>query len=103
MKVSAQVLGLTSVLILVMALGVAVGETPLSLAQYARGFRPHDPIADVLWNIRAHTIEIVRFVEGHDRDAVGLQPPHGRQLALKPLNSPSSKVRDSTSGSLQGA
>ena len=53
MKIPAQVLGLALVLILVMALGVAIGETPLSLAQYARSLRPHDPIAEVLWSIRA--------------------------------------------------
>ena len=84
MRISAQVLGLTLVLVLVMALGVAVGETPLSLAQYGRSFRPHDPIAEVLWSIRAPRVAAAALVGA----ALGLSGAVMQGLLRNPLADP---------------
>ena len=53
MRISAQVYMLAVILLVAIAFGVALGETPLTLRQYAEALRPGGAVGEVIWSIRA--------------------------------------------------
>jgi iron complex transport system permease protein len=83
MRIGGQGLGLTGLLLLILALSVAFGETPLSLAQYAQGLRA-GPVAEVLWSIRAPRALAAALVGA----ALGLSGAVMQGLLRNPLADP---------------
>jgi iron complex transport system permease protein len=53
MRISPQNTVLAIILLVLLICAIALGETPLSLGQYAQALHPGGPIAEVLWGIRA--------------------------------------------------
>jgi iron complex transport system permease protein len=67
------------------ALAVALGETPLSLAQYAQGLtHPASPPGEVLWTIRAPRVAVAALVGA----ALGLAGATMQGLLRNPLADP---------------
>jgi iron complex transport system permease protein len=81
---SAQILGLTAFLVILMMLAIALGETPLSLDQYAHAFRPGSPVVEVLWTIRAPRVGAAALVGA----ALGLSGAVMQGLLRNPLADP---------------
>ncbi len=67
-----------------MALAVALGETPLSLGQYADALRPGSPVGEVLWSIRAPRVVAAALVGA----ALGLSGAVMQGLLRNPLADP---------------
>jgi iron complex transport system permease protein len=83
-KISAQIIGLTIFLATVMMLAIALGETPLSLRQYADALRPGSPAGEVLWSIRAPRVVAAALVGA----ALGLSGAVMQGLLRNPLADP---------------
>jgi iron complex transport system permease protein len=83
-KISAQLLGLTALLVVVMTIAVGLGETPLSPTQYADAFRPGSPVGEVLWSIRAPRVVAAALVGA----ALGLSGAVMQGLLRNPLADP---------------
>ena len=84
MRISAQSAGLTGVLVIVMMLAIALGETPLSLHQYATALRPGSAVGEVLWSIRAPRVGAAALVGA----ALGLSGAVMQGLLRNPLADP---------------
>lgn len=69
---------------LVLILAVALGETPLTAAQYAAAFRPGSPESEVLWSLRAPRAACAVLVGG----ALGLAGATMQGLLRNPLADP---------------
>jgi iron complex transport system permease protein len=67
-----------------MAFAIALGETPLSLAQYADAFRPGSSAGEVLWSIRAPRVGAAALVGA----ALGLSGAVMQGLLRNPLADP---------------
>jgi iron complex transport system permease protein len=83
-KISAQLIALTILLAAIMALAIALGETPLGLNQYADAFRPGSPVGEVLWSIRAPRVCAAALVGA----ALGLSGAVMQGLLRNPLADP---------------
>ena len=81
---SRQAIVLTGIFILVVALAVGLGETPLSLAQFAEAWRPGSPAGEVLWSIRAPRTACAALVGA----ALGLSGAVMQGLLRNPLADP---------------
>jgi iron complex transport system permease protein len=84
MRLPAQTAGLTGGLLLALAFAVALGETPLRLAQYAAAFRPGTAAGEVLWGIRAPRAAAAALVGA----ALGLSGAVMQGLLRNPLADP---------------
>ena len=71
-------------LVIIVVLAIALGETPLSRAQYADAFRPGSPAAEVLWSIRAPRVGAAALVGA----ALGLSGAVMQGLLRNPLADP---------------
>jgi iron complex transport system permease protein len=67
-----------------MACGTALGETPLSLRQYAEALRPGGAVAEVIWSIRAPRVCAAALVGA----ALGLSGAVMQGLLRNPLADP---------------
>jgi iron complex transport system permease protein len=83
-RISAQIIGLTVFLVVVMMLAIALGETPLSLQQYADALGPGSPVGEVLWSIRAPRVGAAALVGA----ALGLSGAVMQGLLRNPLADP---------------
>lgn len=83
MRISPQLLGLAAILVLVSVIAIALGETGLSLAQYAQAFQP-GPVAEVLWSIRAPRVAAAALTGA----ALGLSGAVMQGLLRNPLADP---------------
>jgi len=83
-KISVQLVGLMVLLVVVMSVAVAFGETPLSFKQYAEAVRPGSPVAEVLWSIRAPRVCAAALVGA----ALGLSGAVMQGLLRNPLADP---------------
>jgi iron complex transport system permease protein len=75
---------LTIFLVIVVMMAIALGETPLSLDQYAAAFRPGSPAGEVLWSIRAPRVLAAALVGA----ALGLSGAVMQGLLRNPLADP---------------
>jgi iron complex transport system permease protein len=82
-RIPLQLIGLTMFLAAVSILAVALGETPLSLQQYAGAFH-RGPVADVLWSIRAPRVAAAALTGA----ALGLSGAVMQGLLRNPLADP---------------
>jgi iron complex transport system permease protein len=84
MKLTSQPIVLALLLVLVVVAAILVGETPLSLAQYAAAFAPGSAVGEVLWSIRAPRVLAAALVGG----ALGLSGAVMQGLLRNPLADP---------------
>jgi iron complex transport system permease protein len=84
-RLSAQTLALSLALLALMALAIAVGETPLTAGQYAQAIRhPGSPPGEVLWSLRAPRVVVAALVGA----ALGLSGAVMQGLLRNPLADP---------------
>jgi iron complex transport system permease protein len=83
-RISGQLIGLTLLLVVVVMVAIALGETPLSLQQYADAFRPGSSVGEVLWSIRAPRVAAAALVGA----ALGLSGAVMQGLLRNPLADP---------------
>jgi iron complex transport system permease protein len=84
MRIPTQSLVLAASLVFIMSVAVLLGETPLSLSQYAQAFRPGSAVGEVLWGIRAPRILAAALVGA----ALGLSGAVMQGLLRNPLADP---------------
>ncbi|MDB5459944.1 MAG: transport system permease protein [Caulobacteraceae bacterium] len=84
MRIPAQSLILTACLVFIVSVAVLLGETPLSLSQYAQAFRPGSAVGEVLWGIRAPRTLAAALVGA----ALGLSGAVMQGLLRNPLADP---------------
>jgi iron complex transport system permease protein len=84
MRISRQAAGLALILLAVVVLAVAVGETPLTASQYAEALRPGSAVGEVIWGIRAPRVLAAALVGA----ALGLSGAVMQGLLRNPLADP---------------
>lgn len=84
MKSATQPIVLLALLVLISGAAILIGETHLSLAQYAQAFAPGSAVGEVLWSIRAPRVAAAALVGG----GLGLSGAVMQGLLRNPLADP---------------